>query len=438
MWQWTCGHTLIVHMQSSGLKSLTRLYMVAERFWICGWIDVEGRGATQWSCRRNRLQSMGSVGGCFAGRGHERAAAVRASLIACRGRRNTTWLLGKPKIFDGRSDIWRQFKFTPLGYAGAVDSRLKQAAIESEVLTESAITNAALLPRAQRVSTQLFYMLVLLSEGSAQRLLEHAGDGEGLLSWHRLVHFRGLFAAPSRCNIDVHRSKQHALFNADKCWFLHQRWVDHNENGKANQARIPQIICFNSRCFVFVCSETVVRPFSMSAACNRLRIQATAQFGVTAILTSIFDVARRRLSRAQLHGTRWKIVPHHAQIATWVQNEWTRDTIHPPRRVIARRCAAPSRSPSAAFATTTSSLRAANPAWSRLAGSPCFWAVIHSKANSSSSERTILAVGMCKHWCFESDEAAWVWCHESARRCEKCKICGVLTYLLDGKHNLKK
>ena len=30
-------------------------------------------------------------------------------------------------------------------------------------------------------------MVVLLLEGSAQRLLEHAGDGEGLLSWHRLV-----------------------------------------------------------------------------------------------------------------------------------------------------------------------------------------------------------------------------------------------------------
>ena len=29
--------------------------------------------------------------------------------------------------------------------------------------------------------------LVLLVEGPAQRLLEHAGDGEGLLSWRRLV-----------------------------------------------------------------------------------------------------------------------------------------------------------------------------------------------------------------------------------------------------------
>ena len=73
------------------------------------------------------------------------------------------------------------------GYAGAVDSRLKEAMIESEVLQETAITNSALLARDQRVLTQLYYMLVLLLDGSAQRLPEHAGDGEGLLSWRRLV-----------------------------------------------------------------------------------------------------------------------------------------------------------------------------------------------------------------------------------------------------------
>ena len=60
-----------------------------------------------------------------------------------------TRLLGKPKGIDGTSDNWRRF-------------RLKQALIESEVLKEPAITNAALPPRDQRVSTQLYYMLVLL------------------------------------------------------------------------------------------------------------------------------------------------------------------------------------------------------------------------------------------------------------------------------------
>ena len=90
-----------------------------------------------------------------------------------------TRLLGKPKSFDGTTDKWRQFMCTFFGYAGAVDSRLKQVMIESEVLQENAIMDSALPARDQRVSTQLYYMLVLLLERSAQRLLEHAGDGEG-------------------------------------------------------------------------------------------------------------------------------------------------------------------------------------------------------------------------------------------------------------------
>ena len=36
---------------------------------------------------------------------------------------------------DGTLDSCRQFKLTFLGYAGAVDSRLKQDMVESEVLT---------------------------------------------------------------------------------------------------------------------------------------------------------------------------------------------------------------------------------------------------------------------------------------------------------------
>ena len=77
--------------------------------------------------------------------------------------------------------------FTFWGYAGAVDSKPKQAKIESEVLQENTIMNSAFFARDRRVSTQLYYLLVLLLEGSAQRLLEHGGDGEGLLSWRRPV-----------------------------------------------------------------------------------------------------------------------------------------------------------------------------------------------------------------------------------------------------------
>ena len=49
----------------------------------------------------------------------------------CRQQGTESWLtLGKPKSFDGTSDFWRQFKFTLFGFAGAVDTRLKQTMIE--------------------------------------------------------------------------------------------------------------------------------------------------------------------------------------------------------------------------------------------------------------------------------------------------------------------
>ena len=66
-----------------------------------------------------------------------------------------TRLLGKLKSFDGATDNWRQFKFTFLAYAGAVNARLKRGMIESEAMQEAAIMNSALPARDQQVSTQL-------------------------------------------------------------------------------------------------------------------------------------------------------------------------------------------------------------------------------------------------------------------------------------------
>ena len=91
----------------------------------------------------------------------QRASDAETRVLGVRGEGVVdTRLLGKPKSIDGTTDSWRQFKFTFLGYDGAVDSTLRQVMIEREVLQEYAIVNSALPAR----------------EGSAQRLLEHAGD----------------------------------------------------------------------------------------------------------------------------------------------------------------------------------------------------------------------------------------------------------------------
>ena len=93
--------------------------------------------------------------------------------------------LGKPRSFDDATDNWRQSKFT--FYDGAVDARPKQAMIDSKVLQEPALMDSVLAGIDQQVSTQQHDTLVPLLDGSAQRLLEHDSDGQGLLSRHRLV-----------------------------------------------------------------------------------------------------------------------------------------------------------------------------------------------------------------------------------------------------------
>ena len=105
-----------------------------------------------------------------AAQAEQRATEAETRVLGVRGEGVLdTRLLGKPKNLV------------------QIFSRLKRVMIESEVLQEDAIMNSALPARDQRISTQLYCTLVLLLEGSAQRLLEHAGDGEGLLSWRRLV-----------------------------------------------------------------------------------------------------------------------------------------------------------------------------------------------------------------------------------------------------------
>ena len=73
-----------------------------------------------------------------AAQAEQRATDAETRVLGVRGEEIVdTRLLGKPESFGGTTDNWRQFKFTFLGHAGAVDSRLKQTMIESEVLQEN-------------------------------------------------------------------------------------------------------------------------------------------------------------------------------------------------------------------------------------------------------------------------------------------------------------
>ena len=108
--------------------------------WYCQ--HVRGSGCRHWS-NCFTMQSGVLQAKTAAAQAEQRVTDAEARALGERTEGVVdTRLLGKPKSFDGPMDNWRHVKFTFLGYAGAVNGRLKQAMIESEVLQEAAIMHS--------------------------------------------------------------------------------------------------------------------------------------------------------------------------------------------------------------------------------------------------------------------------------------------------------
>ena len=99
-----------------------------------------------------------------------------------------TRLLSEPRNFDGTMGEWKHFKFLFAAYAGAVSSDLRKIMHDATAAaTDAECLNVHMDESERNMSTQLYYMLVLQTESTALRLLEHAGDCEGAYGWRRLV-----------------------------------------------------------------------------------------------------------------------------------------------------------------------------------------------------------------------------------------------------------
>ena len=72
-------------------------------------------------------------------------------------------------------------------YAGAISPQLATLMQNCTGRAGTEVLSVGLDAEHKGVSSQLFYMLVLSCEDSARRKLEHAGHGEGLRGWTRLV-----------------------------------------------------------------------------------------------------------------------------------------------------------------------------------------------------------------------------------------------------------
>ena len=115
-----------------------------------------------------------------------RAAAAQAIGVGASAV-NDSRHLDKPVPFDGRETSRRPFKFQIVAFCGAIDSRLKDLLVVDETRDVAAMRDVHMDPNTRAHSAQLHYMLIMVCQESAQKLLEHAGDTEGEVAWRRLL-----------------------------------------------------------------------------------------------------------------------------------------------------------------------------------------------------------------------------------------------------------
>ncbi|CAK0899647.1 unnamed protein product, partial [Prorocentrum cordatum] len=99
-----------------------------------------------------------------------------------------TRVLGKPSDFNGEPGAWRDWSTVFRAYASACEPALKDAMDRAEH-ADAPVLNATLPDDQVRLSSQLYYMLVMLNKGLSLDRIVSTGVNEGLEAWRTLVTF---------------------------------------------------------------------------------------------------------------------------------------------------------------------------------------------------------------------------------------------------------
>jgi hypothetical protein len=109
-----------------------------------------------------------------------------------------TRLLTKPKAFGGQEAEWAGWSFKMLAYIGALDGDMLGELVEAAAAPAVAdVQNVRMSPPGQARSRQLYYVLILLLEGTALQLVKAVPSGEGYRVW-RVLQERFESSMPSR------------------------------------------------------------------------------------------------------------------------------------------------------------------------------------------------------------------------------------------------
>ncbi|CAK0795275.1 unnamed protein product [Prorocentrum cordatum] len=113
-----------------------------------------------------------------------------------------TRVMGKPGEFAGDVTMFAEWSFKMRSYLGAVDHRYQGKLMDAEQ-SQVTIRSATMEPDIARLSTQLYYILVMITSGSALDKCHNAGVNEGFEAWRQFVlelepRLRGRFVVDLR------------------------------------------------------------------------------------------------------------------------------------------------------------------------------------------------------------------------------------------------
>ena len=97
-----------------------------------------------------------------------------------------TRVIGKPEMFFGSREKFPEWSFVFKAYMSAIDARYSDL-LEQAGDKDSIIRNLDLEPHEKQLSTQLYYILVMLCRDKAQDKMNAVGSGEGFEAWRQFI-----------------------------------------------------------------------------------------------------------------------------------------------------------------------------------------------------------------------------------------------------------
>ena len=98
-----------------------------------------------------------------------------------------TRTVGKPKTFTGQPSEWSTWQFTVKAFACATHPRMRDVSELASRKGSDLVANCDMPAELQSLSTQMYYMLVMMFSGQALEIVRNSLEGVGAEVWRKLL-----------------------------------------------------------------------------------------------------------------------------------------------------------------------------------------------------------------------------------------------------------